>query len=163
MPLKKIFAVDIGKNLSLEKTCVCFPVPVPPSPGTLAKRRRRKNTNSKVSLSLSSHHWQGALAFQLLCPAHSSEKHELSKQREPTGGPGSKASGAPSGQRRHLRSERQPSRRVHNLPAGFKPAPARGRGLGGAPRPRRAGRGGDPGGSAPSGKDPGSGSVRLSL
>lgn len=38
--------------------------------------------------------------------------------------------------------------RAAQTPAGFKPARARGRGLGGAPRPPWAGRGGDPGGSA---------------
>lgn len=60
--------------------------------------------------------------------------------------------GLPSGQRRHLHPGRQPRRRVGKPPAAFKPAPARGRGLGGARGLRGPDGAGDPGGSAPCGK-----------
>lgn len=60
--------------------------------------------------------------------------------------------GLASGRRRHLRSGRPPRRRVGEVPAGFKAAPARGRGLGGARGLRGPDGAGDPGGSAPGGK-----------
>ena len=140
---------------------------IPPSPGTLGKKRRRNTTNTKLLFSLSSLQRQVAYAFQFLLKAISWEKYKLSKQQRPPTASlcSKKASRVPSGQRRRRRpvSTSPPARRLITYQLDLNPL-RRGGVVWAEPRgPGGRGGGGDPGGSAPCGKDLGSGSKRLSL